>query len=159
MHSILYATRDVVLAPPEGIEYYVSVIHVSDETLSRKGIEQITQLAAQYLGTDTSPLYVLHVFPNQNRLDLSFGATEDDNLTRLVEQQGVAPLLQATAASFQARTSDNVLTCNCANLAFESQSALEDGVHDVALGNAVHVDFQFPVHAPLKAFLSMCQSA
>lgn len=173
VHAILYATKDVLTPARHDGGYYVVVVNVCDESCSQKGIQQITQLAAQYLGTDTSPLYVLHVFPKDNRLDVSFAAEDDEQfetdaansdptyhcpLHHLIEREGIAPLLRAAAASFQARTSSDVLTCNCANLAFESQPALEDGIHEVALGNAVHVDFTLPVHAPLKAFLTMCQS-
>jgi hypothetical protein len=162
IHSLLYATKDEV-SSVDNTDYYVVVVHVCDSSLSQAGIQSVTQLASQYMSTETSLLYVVHVFPNDNhRIDFSFGDAGNENavqhLQNIVEKDGILPFLRAISTSFSHRLVADMLTCNFAHLQFESQPELEDGVHEVALDPSAPKDMNLPLHAPMRAFLAMCRA-
>ena len=160
--SVLYTCRDVTRPPVDGEEFAIVGVHVttaSPASLTTMGKQVLTHLAVQYLGTDKSPLYLLHWFPRENQVDLSFGDVGSERQVKELlagaESTGITGFLQACAASFDARTLDGTLQCSVADLEFDSCAELEAGHHTVALGLNVTMDVS--KQAELNTFLNLCK--
>lgn len=159
--SVFYTCRDVTREPGEGEELTIVGVHVCTSdyaSFSMNAKQMLTHLAVQYLGTETAPLYLLHWFPAESKLDLTFGdvgtPAQVEALGEIAATQGAAPFLKACGASFEDRCVDSTLQCSIADIEYESMDALVEGKHTVALGINVTVDRTKQME--LNSLLSLC---
>jgi hypothetical protein len=161
--SVIYTCKDVTREVVDEEEDITIVgVHVCTapySTLTTQAKHVLTHLAVQYLGTEKAPLYLLHWFPQEHKVDLSFGEVGSERqvaeLRSTVESASLPPFLRACASSFAARTSDTALTCSVADLEYESIACLEQGEHTVALGAGVVMDVS--KQTELTSFLRICE--
>jgi hypothetical protein len=160
--SVLYTCRDVTRDPAEGEHFSIVGVHVSTASHASMttGAKQIlTHLAVQYLGTETSPLYLLHWYPREHQVDLSFGDVGSERqvgeLLSSAETGGIMGFLRSCAASFGERTLDGTLQCSVADIEYDSIAELEEGKHTVALG--LNVTMDVTKQQELNTFLSLCK--
>lgn len=149
--SRLYAVKDTSLLPQ--LDFAVCVVHVAPECEMTDAYTQaITQLASLYCGADDVPLYVLHVFPDQQKLDISFSDTPLAHaLVERIEQDGIAPLLRACKQAFTKQPQ-----CNLAYLYYDSVADMEEGKQTVVLGHNIQLPLTLQEHTHLYALLKIC---
>lgn len=160
--SVLYTCRDVTREPAEGEHFFIVGVHVSTAShasMTTGAKQMLTHLAVQYLGTETSPFYLLHWYPREHQVDLSFGDVGSERqvnqLLSSAENHGITEFLRSCASSFAERTMDGTLQCSVADLEYDSVAALEEGKHTVALG--LNVTMDVTKQEELNTFLSLCK--
>lgn len=148
--SKLYAVKDTSLLPQQ--DFAICVVHVAPECQTSDSYTQaITQLASLYCGADDVPLYVLHIFPDQQKLDISFANTPLAHaLVERIEQDGIAPVLRACGQAFTEQPQ-----CNLAYLYYDSVADMERGTHTVVLGHNMKLPLPVDEHTHLYVLLRL----
>ena len=146
--SVVYSCKDVVRSTDSLLVICAVHVYVGEEEFDNAALETITKEATSWLGTDNCALYVLHVFPRTNKLDLSFADTNSDLLITDAEQKGIQPFLQAVSASAGSGEWNAVMS-----LHFDTLMQLRNVQYQVS----VAYDASTQQHRQaLAAFLSLC---
>lgn len=144
--SVVYSCKDPVRSTDSLLVICAVHVYVGEEEFDTAALQVVTKEATSWLGTDNSALYVLHVFPRTNKLDLSFADTNSDLLIADAEQKGIQPFLHAVAAAKGEWSA-------VMSLQFETLQQLRDAQYQVS----VAFDASTEQHcAALAAFLRLC---